>query len=62
MEGNHHLQATGSNLKEIEPFDGGAGRPAADLFDDADPMVRVNDLVADVENVVVIHGGPSPGT
>src|ERR1035438_8674458 len=34
--------------------------PAADLLDNSNAMVGVNDLIANVENAGTIHGGPSP--
>src|SRR5215472_11729198 len=45
----HHLEATGLDVQEVEPFDRRAHRPAADLFNDSNTMVGINDLIANVE-------------
>src|SRR5581483_11950214 len=41
---NHHLEAAGLNLQQVELFDAGAHGPAADLLDGSYAMVGVNDL------------------
>jgi hypothetical protein len=60
VEWNHDFEAAGSDLEEVKPFDSRADGSAADLLDDADAMVGVNDLVAYVENVVASHGRSIP--
>src|SRR5208283_4010448 len=59
VEWDHHLQTAGLDLQQVELLDRGTDCPAADLLDDAHPMVRVNDLVADAK-AVVIHEGRAP--
>ena len=49
VEWNHDLKTAGGYFQKVELLDRGTDRPAADLFDDADAVVRINDLVADVE-------------
>src|SRR5271165_2861232 len=52
VERHHDLQAAGFDLEQVEFFDLGADCPAADLFDDTYPMVRVDDLVSDTKGKV----------
>ena len=49
MKRHHHFQAAGLNLQQVELLDRLADGPAADLFDNSDPVIGVNDLVAYVE-------------
>jgi hypothetical protein len=49
MEGHHHFQAARLNPKEVELLNSCANGSGTDLFDDPDPVVRVDDLVADTE-------------
>src|SRR5205807_158300 len=49
VAGHHDLEAAGLDVEEIELFDGGADGAAADLFDNAHPVVGIDDLVADVK-------------
>src|SRR5581483_3813709 len=49
---NHHLEAAGLNLQQVELFDAGTHGPAADLLDGSYAMVGVNDFIAYVENTV----------
>jgi hypothetical protein len=47
---HHDFEAAGFNFQKVELFDRRTEGPAADLLDDADAMVGVNDFVTDVEN------------
>src|SRR5208337_3107605 len=59
-ERHHHFQAAGCDLQQVELFDRGSHGPAADLFNNADAVVGVYDLLTNLENAVAAHGGPSP--
>src|ERR1700733_34182 len=49
LAGHHYLQAAGLNVEKIKLLDGRADGSTADLFNDADTMVGIDNLVADVE-------------
>ena len=49
VAGHHHLKAAGFDVEQIELFHRGADGAAADLLDNADPVVGIDDLVANVE-------------
>jgi hypothetical protein len=36
-------------MQQVEPFDGRSHRPAADLFNDTDAVVRVDDFITNVK-------------
>jgi hypothetical protein len=46
---NHDFKAAGFDMKKIEPLDRGADRAAADLFNNSNPVIGIDDLIADVE-------------
>jgi hypothetical protein len=50
VKGHHHLEAAGLNLQKVELLDSLTKRAAADLLNNTDAVVGVNDLVAYVEN------------
>jgi hypothetical protein len=52
MAWNHYLQAARLDLEEVEPLYVHTDGLAADLLNNAHPMVRVNNLVTNVENGV----------
>ena len=52
---HHYLQAACLNVEKIELLHGGANGSAADLLDNANAMVRVDDLIADVEVQITVH-------
>jgi hypothetical protein len=59
---NHYLQAAGFNVEQVELFHGSADRPAADLLDNPDSMVWINDFIADVEiQICNTHKGTQEG-
>src|SRR5271166_1588030 len=60
VEWHHDLQAAGFDLEQVELLDLGADCPAADLFDDTYPMVRVDDFVSDTKGKVVHEGRAAP--
>lgn len=49
IAGHHDLEAASFDVEQIELLDGGPDRPAADLLDYGDPVVGVDNFVADVE-------------
>src|SRR5579863_3738744 len=58
---HHHLETAGLNVEEVELFHRSANRTAADLFDNADPVVGIDDLVANVEIQVRTVHKKAPG-
>ena len=52
MERHHDLQAAGLNLEKIELFHNLADCPAADLFDNSNAMIGIDDFIAYVEITV----------
>ena len=52
MERYHDLQAAGLDLQQIEFFHSFADSPAADLFDNSNAMIGIDDLIAYVEITV----------
>jgi hypothetical protein len=52
VEGHHDFQAAGLDLQQVESFYGFTESAAADLFNDSDTMIGVDNLVADVEITV----------
>src|SRR5579863_9597747 len=55
---DHHLEAAGLDVQKVELFDRRTYRPAADLFNDTDTVVGIDDLVADVEiHIRTAHSG-----
>ena len=54
MERNHDFQAAGFDLQEVELFHSLADRPAADLFDNSNAMIGIDDFIAYVEIAVLI--------
>ena len=57
MERNHDFQAVGLDFQEVELFHSLANSPAADLFDNSNAMIGIDDLIADVEIVAADHKG-----
>src|SRR6516162_9101488 len=55
VERNPDLQAAGFDAHQVEFFYGGTDRQAADLLDDADTVVGIDNFVADVETVATNH-------
>ena len=49
LAGHHHSEAAGFNVQEVEPLDRRTHGPAADLFDDTDTMVGIDDFITYVE-------------
>ena len=49
MAGHHHPEAAGFDIQKVEPLDRCTNHPTADLLDDSDAMIGINDLIADVE-------------
>src|ERR1043166_922890 len=46
---DHHFQAAGLDVQQVKLFYRRTYGPAADLFNDSDAMVGVNDFIANVE-------------
>ncbi len=61
LKRDHDLQTTGLNLEEVEPLDRFTNGPAADLLDNPNAMVRVNDFVTYVESEVTMHWAAPAG-
>ena len=49
VAGHHHFKAAGFDVEEVELLDCRTDRPAADLFNNPNPVIGIDDLVADVE-------------
>jgi hypothetical protein len=60
MERHHHLQTTGLNLKEVEFLDGCADGAAANLFDNSNTVIRIDDLITDVEAAIATNHEGTP--
>jgi hypothetical protein len=50
VERDHHFQAAGLDAQEVKAFDRGSHGAAADLLDNADTMIGVNNLVTYFES------------
>jgi hypothetical protein len=55
MKWDHHFQAAGFYFQQIELFHSRADCTAADLFNNSNAMIGINDLVAYVEISVGNH-------
>ncbi len=49
VERDFHFEAAGFDLEEVKLQDIEADRATADLFDDPNPMIWINNLVADLK-------------
>ena len=49
LAGHHYFETAGFYVEKIKLFDRRPDGPAADLFNDADAMVGIDNLVANVE-------------
>jgi hypothetical protein len=49
VTGHHHFQAAGFDVEQVELLHRRAYRAAADLFNNPNPVIGIDDLVADVE-------------
>ena len=47
------------NLEKVETLDRAANGSAADLFDNADPVIRVNDLITYAKTLSAHEKGPA---
>jgi hypothetical protein len=52
MERHHDLQAAGLDLQEVELLHNFTNCPAADLFDNSNTMIGIDDFIAYVEIAV----------
>lgn len=52
MAGNHYPQAAGLYVQQVELLDRRTNHTAANLFDNSDAMIGVDDFVADVEILI----------
>jgi len=60
MERNHDFEAAGFDIEEAKLFDLRSNGAAADLFDYAYPMIRVDDFVTDAKRKVIHDGRAAP--
>jgi hypothetical protein len=49
LAGNHYLEAAGFDVEQVELLNRRPDGPTADLFNDSNPMIGIDNLVADVE-------------
>jgi hypothetical protein len=49
LAGNHHFEAAGFDVKEVKLLNRCAHRAAANLLNNADSMIGIDNLIANVE-------------
>ena len=52
MERHHDFEAAGLDFQQIELFHNLTNSPTADLFDNSNAMIRIDDFIAYVEIAV----------
>jgi hypothetical protein len=55
MERHHNFEAAGLDLKEVVLLDGGTYGTTADLFNNSNAMIGIDDLVTYVEIAIAHH-------
>ena len=57
LEGNHYFQAAGGDFEQVKTFNARADGSTADLLNYSNAMVRVDDLITDLETGNTAHEG-----
>jgi hypothetical protein len=60
VERHHDFEAAGLDLEQVEVFHTFANSPAADLFNNANAVIGIDDLVAYVEIAITIQHEEPP--